>query len=186
MQSVDETDLAVGAYRAENAIRTSAAFPSRIVALFGFTVFCSAFLLFQVQLVIAKYILPWFGGTPAIFTTCILFFQILLFLGYSYAHFIDVRLSPRSQALVHSVLIIVALALLHSGCTHGGHRFCQVHLGSRLIASALCSTSLACCPPALGYHTSWSRRRVHCCRRGLLVFAVIRLTASMRSQMQVP
>ena len=66
------------------------AFPPHfgITSLFAFTVFCSAFLLFQVQLIIAKYILPWFGGTPATFTTCILFFQVLLLLGYLYAHFI--------------------------------------------------------------------------------------------------
>ena len=83
-----------------------------ILALFGFTVFCSAFLLFQIQLVIAKYILPWFGGTPATFTTCILFFQVFLLVGYSYAYLLDVRLNPRSQAVVHSVLIILAIALL--------------------------------------------------------------------------
>ena len=83
-----------------------------IIALFGFTVFCSAFLLFQIQLIIAKYILPWFGGTPATFTTCILFFQMLLLFGYFYAHFIDVRLSPRSQAVVHSLLILLAITVL--------------------------------------------------------------------------
>ncbi len=83
-----------------------------MMALFGFTVFCSAFLLFQVQLVIAKYILPWFGGTPAVFTTCMLFFQVFLLLGYSYAYFIDGRLSPRAQAIIHSLLIILAIAAL--------------------------------------------------------------------------
>src|SRR5215471_18825840 len=82
------------------------------LAVFSFTVFCSAFLLFQVQLVIAKYILPWFGGTPAVFTTCMLFFQILLLIGYSYAYFIDRRLSPRTQAVIHSLLIILAVAAL--------------------------------------------------------------------------
>ena len=80
--------------------------------IFGFTILSSAFLLFQVQLIIAKYILPWFGGTPATFTTCMLFFQILLLLGYSYAYFLDVRLSSRSQALVHSLLIVAAIAVL--------------------------------------------------------------------------
>ncbi len=83
-----------------------------MLALFGFTVFCSAFLLFQVQLIIAKYILPWFGGTPAVFTTCMLFFQIFLLLGYSYAYLIDGWLSPRAQAVVHSLLIIIAVAVL--------------------------------------------------------------------------
>ncbi len=83
-----------------------------MTALFGFTVFCSAFLLFQVQLIIAKYILPWFGGTPAVFTTCMLFFQVFLLLGYSYAYFIEGRLSPRAQAIGHSLLIILAVAAL--------------------------------------------------------------------------
>ncbi|MFZ0311377.1 MAG: fused MFS/spermidine synthase [Candidatus Korobacteraceae bacterium] len=106
------TDLAGKAQQAE-AVKASAAH-SRVVmlALFGFTVFCSAFLLFQVQLVIAKYILPWFGGTPAVFTTCILFFQILLLLGYAYAYLTNGWLRPRAQAGVHSLLIVLALAVL--------------------------------------------------------------------------
>jgi spermidine synthase len=97
----------------EIPVKTSLAHSkAAIVALFGFTVFCSSFLLFQVQLVIAKYILPWFGGTPAVFTTCMLFFQVLLLLGYVYAYLIDGRLSPRAQAVVHSLLIILAVAVL--------------------------------------------------------------------------
>lgn len=100
------------AYCAERVWTRAASSQAVLMALFGFTVFCSAFLLFHVQLVIAKYILPWFGGTPATFTTCILFFQVFLLFGYSYAYLIDVRLKPRSQAVVHSVLIILAIALL--------------------------------------------------------------------------
>ena len=46
----------------------------------------SAFLLFQVQPLISKFILPWFGGGPGVWTTCMLFFQVLLFGGYAYAH----------------------------------------------------------------------------------------------------
>ena len=83
-----------------------------VTSLFASTIFLSAFLLFQVQLIIAKYILPWFGGTPATFTTCILFFQILLLLGYLYAHFIDTHLSPRGQAVIHSALIALAMLAL--------------------------------------------------------------------------
>lgn len=105
-------DLAASAYWTEAVNRSLARSQTAMLTLFGFTVFCSAFLLFQVQLVIAKYILPWFGGTPATFTTCILFFQVFLLLGYSYAYLIDVRLSPRSQAVVHSALIILAIAVL--------------------------------------------------------------------------
>ena len=46
-------------------------------------IFLGAFLLFQVQLIIAKAILPWFGGAPAVWTTCMLFFQTLLLAGYA-------------------------------------------------------------------------------------------------------
>ena len=65
--------------------------------LFALTIFLSAFLLFQVQPVIGKYILPWFGSTPGVWTTCLLFFQIMLLAGYAYAHFIVSWLTPKTQ-----------------------------------------------------------------------------------------
>ncbi len=52
--------------------------------LYAFSVFLSAFLLFQIQPMIAKYILPWFGGTPTVWSTVMLFFQALLTGGYAY------------------------------------------------------------------------------------------------------
>ena len=55
-----------------------------LVLLYALTIFLSAFLLFQVQPLIGKYILPWFGGTAATWTTCLLFFQVLLLAGYAY------------------------------------------------------------------------------------------------------
>ncbi|MCZ7645068.1 MAG: hypothetical protein M5U26_07255 [Planctomycetota bacterium] len=76
------------------------------------TIFLSAFLLFQVQPMIAKFILPWFGGGPAIWTTCLLFFQVALLLGYAYAHGLSARLAPRNQALVHLVLLGLAILWL--------------------------------------------------------------------------
>jgi len=80
-------------------------------ASFAATIFLSAFLLFQVQPLLSKTILPWFGGTPAVWTTCMLFFQAVLFGGYAYAHFLTQRLAPRSQAVVHlSVLLAAALS----------------------------------------------------------------------------
>jgi len=72
----------------------------------------SSFLLFLVQPLIARLILPWFGGTAAVWTTCMLFFQTLLLAGYAYAHATNARLAPRTQALVHTILLVVALALL--------------------------------------------------------------------------
>lgn len=79
---------------------------------FAAAVFVSAFLLFQVQPLISKAILPWFGGTPAVWTTCMLFFQVALFAGYSYAHLVS-RTPPRVQMLLHLLLIGAALTLLH-------------------------------------------------------------------------
>ena len=69
-------------------------------------------MLFQIEPLVSKYILPWFGGTPAVWTTCLLFFQTLLFGGYAYAHFSQVWLRPKQQALVHLGLIVLALAML--------------------------------------------------------------------------
>ncbi len=79
---------------------------------FALTIFSGAFLLFQVQPLIGKYILPWFGGSPNVWTTCMLFFQTLLLAGYAYAHFSTTRLKPKTQALLHMALLLVALALM--------------------------------------------------------------------------
>ena len=53
---------------------------------YALTTLISALLLFEVQPIIGKFILPWFGGSPAVWTTCMVFFQTLLFAGYAYAH----------------------------------------------------------------------------------------------------
>src|SRR5690348_17951912 len=80
--------------------------------LYALTIVVSAFLLFQVQPVIAKIILPWFGGTAAVWTTCMLFFQVVLLAGYGYAHATNAKLAPRAQALLHTVLLVASLLLL--------------------------------------------------------------------------
>ena len=72
----------------------------------------SSLLLFLVQPLIARLILPWFGGTAAVWTTCMLFFQTVLLAGYAYAHATNARLAPRMQALAHTILLVVALAML--------------------------------------------------------------------------
>ena len=69
----------------------------------GVTLFLSAFLLFQVQPVLAKLILPWFGGAAAVWTTSLMFFQVAYLLGNLYAWWL-VRHSPRVQCAVHSTL----------------------------------------------------------------------------------
>ena len=82
------------------------------MATFGITILLSAFLLFQVQPLVSKAILPWFGGFPAVWTTCMLFFQTLLFVGYVYAHLLQRWLSPRRQVLIHLVVIAAGAAML--------------------------------------------------------------------------
>lgn len=79
---------------------------------FSATIFTSAFLLFLVQPVIAKRILPWFGGSAAVWTTCLLFFQVALLLGYLYAHCSIRYLKPVWQAAVHIGLVALVLPML--------------------------------------------------------------------------
>jgi spermidine synthase len=85
--------------------------PGRL-GLYAATIFTSAFLLFQVQPLIGKYILPWFGGGPGVWTTCLLFFQVMLLGGYTYAHALATRLTLRRQVMVHLPLMLVALLFL--------------------------------------------------------------------------
>ncbi len=82
--------------------------------LFLAAIFLSAFLLFQVQPVIARFILPWYGGSPAVWTTCLLFFQTGLLLGYAYAHALVnlFRNRPVIQIGVHFSLLFLAAYLL--------------------------------------------------------------------------
>jgi hypothetical protein len=80
--------------------------------LYAGTIFLSSFLLFLVQPLIARLILPWFGGSAAVWTTCMLFFQALLLAGYAYAHFLNASVKGKLQPLVHTVLLIAALAVL--------------------------------------------------------------------------
>ncbi|HEV2447227.1 MAG TPA: hypothetical protein VGS58_14945, partial [Candidatus Sulfopaludibacter sp.] len=80
--------------------------------LYALTILVSAFLLFQVQPVIAKIILPWFGGSAAVWTVCLLFFQVVLLLGYLYAHALVRYLKPRAQAALHCILLVASLAAL--------------------------------------------------------------------------
>jgi SAM-dependent methyltransferase len=79
---------------------------------YALSIFTGAFLLFQVQPLIGKYILPWFGGSPGVWATCMLFFQTLLLGGYAYAHFSTKHLKPKNQALLHLALLALSLALL--------------------------------------------------------------------------
>ncbi|MBC7819956.1 MAG: fused MFS/spermidine synthase [Planctomycetaceae bacterium] len=79
--------------------------------MFALTTFLSAFLLFQVQPLLSKAILPWFGGSPAVWTVCMLFFQVTLFCGYVYAHLVTRYLPKTGQAALHILLLGIAASL---------------------------------------------------------------------------
>ena len=79
---------------------------------FAATTLIGAFLVFQVQPIISKCVLPWFGGTPAVWTTCMLFFQVLLFGGYLYAHILRTFFRPAIQGTIHLVLLASAALCL--------------------------------------------------------------------------
>lgn len=80
--------------------------------IYALTIFASAFLLFLIQPIMAKQILPWFGGSAAVWTTCLVFFQFLLLFGYAYADWTTRNMKPRRQVGLHVVLLLVSLASL--------------------------------------------------------------------------
>lgn len=80
--------------------------------VYGATIFLSAFLLFQVQPIISKMILPWYGGSSSVWTTCLLFFQSMLLFGYLYTHFLVRVIPPRVQGFLHIALLLLAAVLL--------------------------------------------------------------------------
>src|SRR4051812_25617709 len=83
-----------------------------LTLIYGGTILLSSLLLFLVQPIMTKAILPWFGGSAGVWTSAILFFQAFLLLGYAYAHFTTRYLSPRRQTWLHIILLAGSLALL--------------------------------------------------------------------------
>ncbi len=80
--------------------------------IYASTIAVSAFLLFLVQPIIAKQILPWFGGSAAVWTTCMVFFQLVLLAGYFYSDLVINKLKPKGQAILHGALVLISLAFL--------------------------------------------------------------------------
>ena len=80
--------------------------------IFASTVFLSAFLLFQVQPIVAKMILPWFGGSSSVWSVCMVFFQAMLLIGYAYVHWLHERFTARQQVMVHAGLLLLSLVML--------------------------------------------------------------------------
>jgi hypothetical protein len=86
--------------------------PVFVLLYFALTLFTSATLLFFVQPMIGKMILPRLGGTPAVWNTCMVFFQAVLLLGYGYTHFVSTRLSRRTQLILQAGILLTPLIFL--------------------------------------------------------------------------
>lgn len=115
-------------------------YPAGVIALYGFTIFLSAALLFMVQPMIARMVLPRLGGSPSVWNACMLFFQTLLLLAYGYAHVATERLGPRRQGLGHIVVVVAAFALLPVALPAGSP-------GSWPMAWLLMNLAIACAGP---------------------------------------
>jgi len=111
------------------------------LTLYGCAIFLSAFLLFLIEPVVAKLILPWFGGSAAVWTTCLVFYQTALLAGYYYANAMVTRLQPRAQAAVHTFLLAAALAFLPA---IPGERWKTVadHPAARILLLLICVIGL--------------------------------------------
>lgn len=94
------------------AVRAEPVSSFRFTFLYGVGIFVSAFLLFQVEPLITKLVLPWFGGVAAVWTVSLVFFQVVLLAGYSYAHLLSSRFEFRKQAWIHAGLLAASLLAL--------------------------------------------------------------------------
>lgn len=109
---LDEIDVIPSGAGLQPTATTLAAPRGYATLLYASTIFLSAFLLFQVQPILAKSILPWFGGSAAVWSTCLAFFQLVLVLGYAYATWSSRHLSPRQQIVLHVALLVGSALLL--------------------------------------------------------------------------
>ncbi|MBV9304090.1 MAG: fused MFS/spermidine synthase [Acidobacteriaceae bacterium] len=117
-RNLKRIQLGLGLLKHSSEVKTprfTGLFAGGVPTLFGTTIFLSAFLLFSVEPLIAKRILPWFGGSAAVWSTCLVFYQTALLLGYVYARLLTRYLTPRRQVTIHVVLLLVSLALLPIG-----------------------------------------------------------------------
>ncbi len=83
-----------------------------LIILFAGTLFTSASLMFVLQPLFGKLLLPLLGGSPAVWNTCMVFYQSLLFLGYLYAHTISTRFGQHRQIQIHTVVILISFLAL--------------------------------------------------------------------------
>src|SRR5882762_9387102 len=97
---------------AQVGIETKAAVSRLSIVPYAVTIFFSATLLFLVEPIVAKQLLPWFGGAAAVWTACLMFFQVVLLLGYLYAHWSIQSLNRVNQLWIHGALLLISAGLL--------------------------------------------------------------------------
>jgi SAM-dependent methyltransferase len=148
------------------------------------TIFLSAFLLFQVQPLVGKLVLPWFGGSAGVWTTCLLFFQALLLLGYLYAHLVVRDLSHRAQVRLHGGLLLAALLTLPLRL----HPFFRPAGGGEPLGRLLLLLALTVGPPYLLLSTTGPLVQAWVARRGRVPYRLFALSnlASMLALLSYP
>ena len=140
-------------------VRAACAIIADYLAMLAYacTIFLSAFLLFAVQPMIGKIILPWFGGSAAVWSTCLLFFQAALLAGYFYADRSTRLLKPKRQATLHIALMAAAWRCFP---------FCLRPLGSRPTPAILRCAFCCCSLPPSACLTFCSPPPARCCKPG--------------------
>jgi len=83
-----------------------------LIALIAFTIFLGALLLFQIQPIMGRFILPWFGSTAGVWAVTLMFFQVVLLFGYTYSHFLSTRFTWSAQAKIHLALLALSILIL--------------------------------------------------------------------------
>ena len=116
IRKVKRSEGAAQVERASAAVSPAPISKPAAVLLFAINIFLSAFLLFQVELMMGKFVLPRYGGGPSVWSTALLVFQVLLLCGYAYAAFVSAKFPPNRQAKAHLGLIgaCALLALLQA------------------------------------------------------------------------
>ncbi len=148
------------------------------MARYALTIFLSAFLLFQVQPMIGKFILPWYGGGPAVWTACMLFFQVFLLGGYAYAHLVASRMTPRAGASLHWFLLVASLLFLPIAPNEEIWKQAVENGAGRADRGAPGGDHWAAVLPALVH-------RAACCRRAFAARRAIRPTGCTRCRTSV-
>ncbi|MCA1690209.1 MAG: hypothetical protein LC720_07215, partial [Actinobacteria bacterium] len=139
-------------------------FPPAVVVLYPVTVLFSAALLFLVEPMVGKLLLPSLGGSPEVWITTLLFFQAALLAGYAYGHVVAGRLTPRRQTLLHLALLVVALAVLPISVHPGSPRSGSAHptlwlLGQLAVTVGLPFFAVAANGPLLQHWLAGTRHR---------------------------